>query len=472
MPVDAGRWLDRTRRGPCGGCSAYHERQVLPENRAELKPELNAYSVRNRFLMQTNHLPYGLPLSTLIRGLLRNALVIAGTKFRETSSLPALRSARALAPAAQRKREWIRRKTRVRPNEIGKWFRSTPVAEPALSFKRAERTIETVTAIVVNYNSGERLLNCLTALACAPLSGLRLCVVDNGSTDESLAPVGEKLPGITILEQGRNSGFAAALNRAAAELPADAYLVLNPDISIRPNDVTRLRAALDTNADLGAVSPVLRGPDGRPQWSYLLRELPTLASTAAEILYLHRLCPRNRFTAAYLPLSDRFKRRSLLRQSPVGHRPFENPSRPLLVGQPAAACLLVRGAAWAAVGGFDERFYPAWFEDVDFCKRLAEAGFLCGVTPDASAAHEGGYSAASLGRAGFYSIWYPNLLRYWHKHTPGPRYAALRFTVGCALLCRAAASYLKSFRSPQRENERTLARTLATLAFTAGSTPR
>src|SRR6185295_2582221 len=84
---------------------------------------------------------------------------------------------------------------------------------------------------------------------------------------------------------------------------------------------------------------------------------------------------------------------------------------PYEVEQPAAAALLVRRSAYEEVGGFDSRFYPAWYEDVDFCKRMKAAGWRIYFDPTAQFTHEGGYSAKALGKSAFATAYYRNQLR-------------------------------------------------------------
>jgi N-acetylglucosaminyl-diphospho-decaprenol L-rhamnosyltransferase len=86
------------------------------------------------------------------------------------------------------------------------------------------------------------------------------------------------------------------------------------------------------------------------------------------------------------------------------------------VGQAAAAALLVRREAYDAVNGFDERFLPAWYEDVDFCKSLALAGWEVRFSHAAKFLHEGGYSAKALGARAFATAYYRNQLQYIRKH--------------------------------------------------------
>jgi GT2 family glycosyltransferase len=86
------------------------------------------------------------------------------------------------------------------------------------------------------------------------------------------------------------------------------------------------------------------------------------------------------------------------------------------VDQPAGACLLVRKRALETVGLFDERFYPAWFEDVDLCLRLRQCGFKIYFLPEAVFGHRGAASLEHLEYKEFLSFWYQNLLRYFEKH--------------------------------------------------------
>ena len=89
--------------------------------------------------------------------------------------------------------------------------------------------------------------------------------------------------------------------------------------------------------------------------------------------------------------------------------------KPAEVEQPAGAFLMFRRDAWERLG-FDEQFYPVWFEDVDFCKRLRDDGYHVYYTPRAVAAHLGGHSIQKILLEKRELYWYGSLLKYAFKH--------------------------------------------------------
>jgi GT2 family glycosyltransferase len=86
------------------------------------------------------------------------------------------------------------------------------------------------------------------------------------------------------------------------------------------------------------------------------------------------------------------------------------------IEQPCGAFLMVRRAVWEESGGFDEGFYPLWFEDVDFCHRIRHRGYRIYYVPEAVANHTGGHSIVPLPVELRRFYWYGSLLRYSAKH--------------------------------------------------------
>jgi GT2 family glycosyltransferase len=224
--------------------------------------------------------------------------------------------------------------------------------------------------VIVNWNSGERLERCLESLP----DNAEVVVIDNASEDDSLKHARGAWPSTTFIANPSNRGLAAGLNQGFAATSSPYVLVLNPDITVPPGSSEILEHILDSNPKAGAVG-------GYVNEKYLPRPLATPWTVIRENFGL-----------------------------PVREAGGER------VGQAAAAALLVRREAYTAIGGFDERFVPAWYEDVDFCKSLSLAGWEVHFAHDAKFMHEGGYSARTLGATAFAAAYYRNQLRYIYKH--------------------------------------------------------
>lgn len=246
--------------------------------------------------------------------------------------------------------------------------------------------------VVVTYNSEQVIGACLDS--CLALgSAADVLVVDNNSADGTLSEV-RKRPGVRLIANTENRGFAGGVNQGCSALNTEHVLLLNPD-AVLQTSLGPLLDALDDPA-VGATTGMLIGPDGKSQHEFHLRKLPTPAVLLFEILGINRLWPSN-------PVNRRYRSAGV-------------PTAICEVEQPAAAFLLIKRTAWLGAGGFDERFYPVWFEDVDFCKRLREAGFRILYVPGVTARHQGGHSAASMRWETRHKAWYGSLLRYVAKH--------------------------------------------------------
>jgi N-acetylglucosaminyl-diphospho-decaprenol L-rhamnosyltransferase len=96
---------------------------------------------------------------------------------------------------------------------------------------------------------------------------------------------------------------------------------------------------------------------------------------------------------------------------------------------------MFRRQVWAEIGGFDESFWPVWFEDVDFCRRIREKGYYLYYEPDVIATHRGGHSIRKILMEKREAYWYGNLLKYGFKHfrSGSPRLLCLAVIVGSLL---------------------------------------
>ena len=244
--------------------------------------------------------------------------------------------------------------------------------------------------IIVTYNSAAEIGACLEA---ALASGAETIVVDNASRDGTIAEVARR--GVRLIANSENRGFAGAVNQGFGALNNPYVLLLNPDAVIQTS-LEPLRQACDLPGAAGAGGKLLDA-SGRPQVGFMVRGLPTPATLALEALLLNRIWPGN-------PVNRRY--RCLDWDSSTCSK----------VEQPAGAFLMVRRAVWQELGGLDESFFPLWFEDVDFCRRIRDRGFSLYYIPEAVAKHTGGHSVPNLPLEMRLIYWYRGLLRYSAKH--------------------------------------------------------
>ncbi|MCZ2152571.1 MAG: glycosyltransferase family 2 protein [Bryobacterales bacterium] len=243
---------------------------------------------------------------------------------------------------------------------------------------------------LVTHNSAHVLRACLDSLrSCsAPV-----IVVDNASTDDTVKLAGAA--GARVILNRENRGFAAAANQAIRSSASPYILLLNPDVVV----TAPLLSLLDPfeRPEVAAVAATLLGSDGEPQYSFQFRRLPGPLTLIFETLGLNRLFPWN-------PVNRRYRYRDL---------DWETPGA---VEQPAGAFLLLRKSAWIQAGGFDERFWPIWFEDVDYCLQLLRNGHVVWRVPMVAGVHAGGHSIKRLDQARRQLYWYRSLLQYAAKH--------------------------------------------------------
>jgi len=209
---------------------------------------------------------------------------------------------------------------------------------------------------------------------------------------------------VSIISNSVNRGFAAAINQAFQTTDTPYVLVLNPDVRVLPGAVATLEQFMNAHPKCGAAG-------GHVNEDYLPRAFPTVGSLVRENLGLRKVSLKN---------------------GPQSKAPVE-------VEQAAAAAIMIRRDAFESVGGFDERFYPAWYEDVDFCLRLKEQGWQIYFIPKAEFLHEGGYTAAALGSEKFANAYYGNQMRYAQKHFGTAGKAAVRISIAAGMLGRMLA---------------------------------
>jgi len=276
--------------------------------------------------------------------------------------------------------------------------------------------------VVVNWNSGELLERCVRSLLrCAP--DCEIVLIDNASQDASFNFIEGVENTILVMRNSRNAGFAAACNQGWRAAHGDLILFLNPDAEALPGSIAALAGQIEKDPQVWAIGGRLLDDTKSNETSASVRAFPSVASVAAEMLLLDEIWPRNPWTRRY-------------RMADWKHDSARD------VDQPAAACLVVRRSALESLGGFDEDFWPAWFEDVDLCRRIRTAGGRIGFEPRALFSHHGAVSLRSLTAEEFMRFYYSNMIRYFVKHHGRTAAARVRRLIIAGLYLRACAALL------------------------------
>jgi N-acetylglucosaminyl-diphospho-decaprenol L-rhamnosyltransferase len=211
-----------------------------------------------------------------------------------------------------------------------------------------------ISAIVISFEGMQFIADCLRTLT-TELERYEheIIVVDNHSTDGTIAFIKQNHPAVVLIENSRNEGFARAVNQGLRAARCDYIWLLNQDIRIRAGCLHDLLACLNEIPRPGVVGPRFVGFDGALQQS--CRRLPTPLTPLMEISGLSRLFPRSGFFNGW-KMGDFDHEHSIEAEQPMG-----------------SAWLFERRLI-AEIGNLDERF-AIFMNDVDFCARLIDRGY-------------------------------------------------------------------------------------------------
>jgi GT2 family glycosyltransferase len=243
-------------------------------------------------------------------------------------------------------------------------------------------------------------------------------VVDNASADETCY-YARSVSRVRVVENRTNRGFAAAVNQGVAATTARNALILNPDTVLLDN----LTPVVDAAERWGAAAGRLVGPDDRTQAGFTIRRFPTPLALAFEAIGLNGFWPGNPINRRY-----RYLDWDLSCSGPVE--------------QPAGAFFVVRRDVFDEIGGFDEGYFPVWFEDVDFFRRLALAGHTIWYETGVRARHTGAHSVGLLEAEIREVYWYRSLLRYAGKYFTRSQFRAVSLAVAAGAVLRMSVSCL------------------------------
>jgi N-acetylglucosaminyl-diphospho-decaprenol L-rhamnosyltransferase len=268
-----------------------------------------------------------------------------------------------------------------------------------------------LSAVVVTYSPGDTLATFLDSLEQASAQTVAVVLADNGSTDGSVE-LAAKRPGVELVATGSNLGYGAAANIGVAHTDTPFVVVANPDLIWTPGALDELLATAARYPGAGAFGPLIETPEGAIYPS--ARALPSLGRGIGHAVF-GWWWPANPWTASY-----RHERGT----------PTEGAT-----GWLSGSCLLLRRAAFDAIGGFDPGYFM-YFEDVDLGDRLAQAGWPSIYVPSALVVHAGGH-ATERSRDRMTVAHHQSAYRYLSGRYAGVRWAPVRVVLRAGLWARS-----------------------------------
>ena len=225
----------------------------------------------------------------------------------------------------------------------------------------------TVTLVIVTYNSSDVLPACAASLAQLVVpGGYELIIVDNASRDDSVAVAHQHFPTAHIITNDHNRGFASAVNQGVVAGNGRIVATLNPDTEVAPSWLDALVATLDRDPQIGIVGSAITDPhDG------------------------HLLHSGGQYDAVTFRTT---------------HRAEVSQTSEADVDYVTGAGMALRRSDWQRLGGFDEGFFPAYFEDLDLCLRVRASGLRCVFVPQAQLHHH--ESTATGKQSGAFYFYY------------------------------------------------------------------
>ncbi|MFH1452567.1 MAG: glycosyltransferase family 2 protein [Armatimonadota bacterium] len=252
-----------------------------------------------------------------------------------------------------------------------------------------------VSVIIVNWNAGSVLYNCIHSLR-KDLDLIKdIYVVDNNSTDNSLERIENLFDNITIIKNSENLGYSKAVNKALSMIKKEDYvLVLNPDTEMRGNALRKMVEYMDEDFESGMLGPKLINSDGSFQLASK-RSIPTPEVAFYKMSGLSRMFPK----------SEKFGKYNLT---------FLDENKIQFVEAISGSCMFARRSVIDKVGFMDEDYFM-YGEDLDWCYRFGKAGWKIVYYPQAEVMHHHRVSSRKRPVSTSYSF-YQAMYIFYKKH--------------------------------------------------------
>ena len=223
----------------------------------------------------------------------------------------------------------------------------------------------------MSFNSLDYLKDCIGSIySVPPDTSYDLIIVDNASTDGTSRFIAVDHPGIILISNKENIGFAAANNQAIKTTDSKYILLINSDCEVYKDSIDKLIDYMDKNPRVAAAGPKIINSDGSVQYS--CRSFPSFFSAAAHSVLVH-IYPNN-------PVSRKYMMTGIRRDRPVS------------VDWVSGSCMMIRRKALEETGLLDEKYFM-YVEDLDICYRMWKKDWEVHYVPDSEVLHHIGGSS-------------------------------------------------------------------------------
>ncbi|HMT11228.1 MAG TPA: glycosyltransferase family 2 protein [Ignavibacteria bacterium] len=252
-----------------------------------------------------------------------------------------------------------------------------------------------ISVIIVTWNSSAEIIDCVRSVTAAAKGiNLELIIIDNSSKDDSFALANKiDFPKLTTVQNSENLGYTKAVNQGINLAKGKYVLLLNPDTVLSESSIHEMLNFMENNPPYGACAPKMMNPDGTLQYS--VRNFPTYWRMFCEFSLLAYIFPKSKLFGSW-------------KAKYMDYNAEQD------IEQPMAAAFMIRSVLLKKVDNMDERF-RMFFNDVDLCKKVHDAGFKIRLLPTSVVIHEHG-SSIKKDRANMIRIWNEDCAKYFEKH--------------------------------------------------------
>jgi GT2 family glycosyltransferase len=220
-----------------------------------------------------------------------------------------------------------------------------------------------VAVVILNWNGKRYLEQFLSSVVSSVYDNLQIIVGDNASTDDSVAFVTAHYPGIKVILNDQNYGFAEGYRRILDQVTADYFILLNSDVEVPANWIQPVISLMESDPLIAAAQPKIKWQKDKTQFEY--------AGAAGGYLDMH---------------GYPFCRGRIFDTIETDAGQYDDPKE---IFWASGAALFIRSKQWREVGGLDPDFF-AHMEEIDLCWRLKNLGYKVVYCPHAEVYHVGG----------------------------------------------------------------------------------